>query len=81
MGEGAQRPKHCRLCRPPKRSEVPMFLMPFLSFPRICSFSGRSGGFLLTCRGKIAPTTSFLPTHLWFLLVGGGLEVALVSGG
>jgi hypothetical protein len=47
MGEGAQRPKNRRLCRPPKRSEVPVFLMPFLFIRRIWSFSGRSAGFLL----------------------------------
>lgn len=54
-----------------ERSEVPPPLMPFIFFSRIWSFSGRSGGFLLTFRGKIAPTTLFLPDHLWFLLVGG----------
>jgi hypothetical protein len=80
-GEVAQRPKKCRLCRPPKRSEVPLLLMPFSSFPRICSFSGRSGGVLLTYQRKVAPTTVFLPDHLWFLLVGGRVGVALVSAG
>ena len=81
MGEGAQRPKGCRLCRPPKRSEVPSPLMPFPFVRRIWSFSGRSAGFLLVHQGKVAPTTSFLPDHLWFLLLGGRGGVALVCAG
>lgn len=64
-----------------ERSEVPSPLMPFSSFPRIWSFSGRSWGFLLTYQRKVAPTTVFLPDHLWFLLVGGRGGVALVSAG
>jgi hypothetical protein len=80
-GEGAQRPKNRRLRRPPKRSEVPVPLMPFHSFRRIWSFSGRSAGFLLMDQGNLAPTASFLPDHFWFLLVGGRVGVALVSAG
>lgn len=88
LGPGAQRwvrerqrPKNRRLCRPPKRSEVPVFLMPFLFFPHVWSFSGRLRRFLLVFQRKVAPTTCFLPDHLWFLLVGGRVEVALVSAG
>lgn len=64
-----------------ERSEVPPFLMPFLFFPHVWSFSGRLRRFLLVNQGKVAPTTCFLPDHLWFLLVGGRVEVALVSAG
>jgi hypothetical protein len=64
-----------------ERSEVPSPLMPFLLFPHVWSFSGRLRGFLLMCQRKVAPTTSFLPDHLWFLLVGGRVGVALLYGG
>lgn len=74
MGEGAQRPRDCRLCRPPKRSEVPIFLMPFSFLRRICSVSGRSAGKSLVRRCKAAPTRSFPLVAFWFPLVGTGWE-------
>lgn len=79
MGEGAQRPKNRRLCRPPKRSEVPVFLMPFSFVRRIWSFSGRSAGFLLVHQRKVASTARFQPDHLWFPLVEGRVEVTPLS--
>jgi hypothetical protein len=81
MGEGAQRPNSCRLCRPPKRSEVPRTLMPFHSFRRIWSFSGRSAGFLLVHQRKVASTARFQPDHLWFPLVEGRVEGTPLSAG
>ncbi|MDF9749172.1 hypothetical protein M2428_000602 [Arthrobacter sp. ES3-54] len=80
-GKGAQRPKDRRLRRPLKRSAVPVPLMPFSSFRRIWSSSGRSTGFLLVRQRKVAPTAPLRPDHLWLLPVGGSGRVALVSVG
>lgn len=66
-----------------ERSEVPTPLMPFFSFRRIWSVSGRSTGFLLVYQRKVASTTCFQPDRLRFPLVEGRVEsghFALVLG-
>jgi hypothetical protein len=81
MGEGAQRPKVCRLCRPPKRSEVPKPLMPFLSFRRIWSFSGRSAGLLLVYQRKDVSTLLCQPDPFHCPRVDTGLTLARLFAG
>ena len=50
-GEGAAATEEVSAMPTAKRSAASPPLMPFLFLPRICSFSGRSRGFLLTVRG------------------------------
>jgi hypothetical protein len=45
-----------------ERSEVPPPLMPFLLFPRICSFSGRSGGISVDMSQE-SSAYHLIPTH------------------